>query len=503
MAREPADHSVRNVPIEPAHMAHLFALPSIDDEPDDVGEDLEADPLPPAALLHAVREELERAGGALWEDSTPEKRSEIVFDAAVVQLRLAAQEDTPTEAEKLAAFAALHGSDPAEPAAENYVPDWIFPPEDAPDAPDAIHSGAGDAPAAGMNFRTAADLFTGLPETTSWRVDGLIPDGAITELDGPAKRAGKTTFMAHLIRAVLDGAPFLGREVRQGPVVLLSEQPVTSLRASLTSAGLLEREDLWILLWGDAIGVPWAQVAGEALELCGRIGAGLLVTDTLPQFAGLRGDAENDAGAALQAIEPLQRAAATGLAVVVVRHDRKGSGEVGESARGSSAFGGAVDVILQLRRGGPDERPTIRYLSALSRFTETPAQLVIELGEDGYVELGDAAGYARAEAKARILAELADQEMRRDDIAKAVGIDGERLTDALAELVAGGFLVRAGRGVKGDPQRFSRNVPIHSGGAPTTWAPPNRMESAPVPAEPDYVAAVLDIFGDVLVDGAS
>jgi hypothetical protein len=43
-----------------------------------------------------------------------------------------------------------------------------------------------------------------------------------------------------------------------------------------------------------------------------RVGAGVLIVDTVSQFAGLRGDAENNSGDALAAVEPLQAAAAEG-----------------------------------------------------------------------------------------------------------------------------------------------------------------------------------------------
>src|SRR6185436_12737761 len=92
--------------------------------------------------------------------------------------------------------------------------------------------------------------------------------------------------------------------------------------------------------------------------------------DTVSQFAGLRGDAENNSGDALAAIEPLQEAAAQGLAVIAVRHERKGGGEVGESGRGSSAFSGAVDIVVAIRRGEGQTKPTVRVLHTLSRFTE-------------------------------------------------------------------------------------------------------------------------------------
>ena len=116
--------------------------------------------------------------------------------------------------------------------------------------------------------------------------------------------------------------------------------------------------------------------------------AGLLVVDTLSTWARLGGDDENSSGKAAEAMAPLQLAAATGIAVLVLRHDRKSGGDVGDSARGSSAFGGAVDIILALRRGEGNSRPTIRALHGLSRFDETPATLMIELTDSGYVALG-------------------------------------------------------------------------------------------------------------------
>ena len=64
--------------------------------------------------------------------------------------------------------------------------------------------------------------------------------------------------------------------------------------------------------------------------------------DTLGQFAGIRGDGENSSGEAQAAMSPFA-ASRRKRARRDSRHERKGGGEVGESGRGSSAFGGAVD----------------------------------------------------------------------------------------------------------------------------------------------------------------
>src|SRR5262249_42766711 len=141
----------------------------------------------------------------------------------------------------------------------------------------------------------------------------------------------------------------------------------------------------------------WPATVREAVAEARQIGARVLIVDTLPQFAGLSGDEENSSGAALAAVQPLQLAAAEGFAIIVGRHERKGGGRVGESGRGSSAFTGAFEIILALQRAEGQGRKSIRILSGLSRFDETPASLVIDRVGNSYVVLGDETAIATAE----------------------------------------------------------------------------------------------------------
>ena len=87
-----------------------------------------------------------------------------------------------------------------------------------------------------------------------------------------------------------------------------------------------------------------------------------------------------------------------GLAVLVTRHDRKGGGDSGESGRGSSAISGDVDVILALRRPEGNQPSSRRVIETLSRYTETPEKVIIELTDEGYVLLGGAEAVALADA---------------------------------------------------------------------------------------------------------
>jgi putative DNA primase/helicase len=331
-----------------------------------------------------------------------------------------------------------------------------------------------------LRFKTAKELAEETPAVTEWVARPWVAKGAITEVDGKIKAGGKTTWVTYMARKILDGEPFMGEPTTRTKAIFLTEQPPASFRKALERAELLEREDLLILHWHDTRGVTWSDVARATVEKATEVGAGILFVDTLGQFAGIRGDGENNAGAAQEAMRPLQEAAARGLAVVLTRHERKGGGEVGESGRGSSAFGGAVDVILSIRRGEGNTRPSVRIIESLSRFDETPGKLVIELTEDGYKSLGDATAFAETEAINVILELLPSKEenaMPTDDVLdklKEQDIKRTVATDALANLATSGMVRRIGAGKKGSPYRYYMPTPDE-----------DEMDSSATPEVPD------------------
>ncbi len=156
-------------------------------------------------------------------------------------------------------------------------------------------------------FHDGAEIATAIPEEIPWIVEPYVAVGAITDLSGKVKLAGKTTLALDIVRNVTEGTKFLGWKTVKGPVVYLTEQPRVTFREAMKRAGLLGQKDLHVLFRCESFGVLWPDVVREAVRKCENIGSKLLVVDTLPQFAGLARDGENDAGAALAAIEPLQR----------------------------------------------------------------------------------------------------------------------------------------------------------------------------------------------------
>lgn len=337
-----------------------------------------------------------------------------------------------------------------------------------------------------LRFRTAREIAATTPAEVPWVAEPWAATGALTEVDGKIKAAGKTTWVMALCQAVLDGADFMGQPTKKTPIVFLTEQGDTSLRQALKRAGLDQRDDCVLLSWADTRGIPWPDVIAEVVAKCEEISAGLIVVDTLPQFAAIKGDAENNSGAALEAMRPLQEAAATGRAVILIRHERKSGGDVGDSGRGSSAFAGTVDVVLSIRRLDA-ERPTYRVIEALSRFEETPTSMVVELTDAGYVSHGSADGFRADEDRDAVLQALPllmDKARTIDDIVGMVELRRDTVTKLLKDLVDDGVAGRKGAGKKGDPYLHWRLLPPST---PKPVAPPNNSVpgSQPLRGEPN------------------
>lgn len=310
-------------------------------------------------------------------------------------------------------------------------------------------------------YRSPLEIAASTPDAPDWLVRGIVALGAITELDGKIKSSGKTTFLLEAVRCVLDGQPFLGQPTMTTRVVYLSEQQPGPFREALGRAGLLARgHELRIAFRGDIGARAWPALIERVTTDARRDGYGLLVIDTLGKLAAIR--EENDAGEGARIMAPLQDAAHAGLAVVVARHDRKSGGEVGESGRGSSAISGDVDIILALRRPEGNQPGNRRVIETLSRYSETPEKVVIELTDEGYVLLGESEAVALADA-IRFVSGLLGVENERNPfgwsmeelLTEADGdIDRSAMRRALRELERRAEIVVNGRGVKGDPKRY-------------------------------------------------
>jgi hypothetical protein len=116
--------------------------------------------------------------------------------------------------------------------------------------------------------------------------------------------------------------------------------------------------------------------------------------------------------------------AARGLSVLALHHPAKRSKGDGPSGRGSGALLGCADIVMEMRwYRRPTDADRRRRLLALSRFDETPRELVIELNAEGtdYQARGSIADEEFA-THWRLLESLlrqADTKLSRDEILAA------------------------------------------------------------------------------------
>jgi AAA domain len=210
-----------------------------------------------------------------------------------------------------------------------------------------------------------------------WLWHGYLARGNLTLLTSLWK-AGKTTLVAGLLRAVAVGGDFLGCRCQRARALVVSEESREHWAERLRlipvggSARLMPRPFLARPTPDD-----WIALVEQAHDLRSAGDLDLLVVDPLASF--LPGRSECDAGTLLEMLQPLQRLAQAGVAVLILHHPRKKPSDEGNSARGSGALLGFVDIILELHRVGhlhTDERR--RRLIGLSRHADTPRKLVYE-----------------------------------------------------------------------------------------------------------------------------
>ena len=216
---------------------------------------------------------------------------------------------------------------------------------------------------------------TNLP--TDWLWHGYLARGSLTLLTSLWK-AGKTTLLTGLLQRLADGQPFLDQQCSPGRALVVSEESPELWAARLRTvpvgphARLLARPFLT-----RPTPAMWRELIDHALDLRAAGEIDLFVVDPLAAF--LPGHSECDAGTLLEMLQPLQRLASAGTAVLILHHPRKRPADEGSAARGSGALLGFVDIILELHRFGQldsDERR--RRLIGLSRHAETPRWLAYQ-----------------------------------------------------------------------------------------------------------------------------
>ncbi len=304
-----------------------------------------------------------------------------------------------------------------------------------------------------VKWVTAREFVAEQPEDVEWLWEGYVAPGNVTVISARPK-GGKTTLVFHLLAALMGGRDFLGKATRQGKVLVMSEEPSNLIRRRLANLGLTS-DDLLIAKrsdvtgWDDALALVQDAIEYDRLDL--------LVIDVLAAFWGI--DDENGAGKVMAALQPLLKLAQKAeMAVLLLHHLRKSPGAEGTASRGSSALAGSADILVEIHRDEHAARR--RKLTAYSRYEETPRDVLVELGDEGYRLLGKSADVKKVAVKLRAVAAMpggppgkTQAEIREDmEPSPSPGM----LSEALKEAEDEGSAKRSGAGRKGDPYRYWR-----------------------------------------------
>jgi len=203
----------------------------------------------------------------------------------------------------------------------------------------------------------------------------IIP-GAITLLAGDPK-AGKSTLLTGLLKALETGGEFCGLKVQPTRVVYLSEDPERAMDQRFQDFGL-DPDRVSLLAVEDTFSLDnWEARIDAAIAAAQLTSAECIVIDTFGHWSDLEEKQAWDEAVVTRRMKYLRKATALGYSVVVVVHFGR-NGRI----RGSTAFEGSVDIVSEFKT---DRRraDTQRVLTLKPRGGYgIPEQRVIDLDLD-------------------------------------------------------------------------------------------------------------------------
>jgi hypothetical protein len=301
---------------------------------------------------------------------------------------------------------------------------------------------------------------------TRWLWDGFLSRGGITLISALWK-AGKTTLLTALMKALEEGGTFCGQPVSPCRVLYVTEEKDENLWIERRETFGLARGNLHLILC-PFITKPdfrtWLAFIDYLLAVRAEQDPfGLIVLDTISNLWPVKD--ENDACQVSEALMPLRQLSDQKTCLSLVHHLGKKDGGEATGSRGSGALSAFVDIITELRRfNALAKGDRKRVLTSYSRYRETPAELVVELSEEGtsYTAHGDRQDAGKAERRQlirKLLPATGDgltvKEILEDWPEKTQKPARRTLDNELCEGSEKGFWERNGGGKRGDPFRYS------------------------------------------------
>jgi hypothetical protein len=272
----------------------------------------------------------------LQPEQFPDLHARTIAEALFERFEAGAEYDGIRVAEKLTA----EGQHDACTALWGILPT----PEDVPDFRDCVHTVLNSRRAASRFEILSAEAVMKRPPPTPI-IDGFLYADTTAQLLGDA--ASYKSFQALAIaEAAAGGHDWQGRKTRQTPTVYVSAEGFGGLRQRIKALQIRHQRPCRAQFIIQAVQVHQPNEVDELLQAISQLPAppGLIVIDTLARcFVGGDENSARDAGLFVAGLDRIRTA--TGAMVLVVHHNNKGG-----AGRGSSAFPGAMDTIIEAKK---------------------------------------------------------------------------------------------------------------------------------------------------------
>jgi hypothetical protein len=280
-------------------------------------------------------------------------------------------------------------------------------------------------------------------------------------------KAGKTTFLSHLLAAT-KGGDFCGYSIMPVKTLVVSEEGEEIWIERRDRLGI--EANVQVLsrpFWVKPTHQEWKRFIVGLAKLVDSRGYQMVLFDTISSLWPVVN--ENDASEEQSALMPLHALTNRGVASVLVHQFRKSDGAEATASRGSGALPAFADTIVEFRRYRPqdlkDRRRTLRVHGRMSSTQQ--AELLVELSEDArtYTSLGERTATDQGAKLAEILAALPQsppgitvEELLAAGLFRGVECSDRQVKHLMTVGAEAHLWTRTGKGVKGSPYRYYKEA---------------------------------------------
>lgn len=277
----------------------------------------------------------------------------------------------------------------------------------------------------------------------SWVVDGLCLENGISILAAKPK-VGKSTITRSLIKAVINGEPFLGRKTKKGKVLLISlEEPPMVMVDHFRRLNLDPKSDIIIAIHNNSK----KEFPKELRKIMMREKPILVIIDTLQKVTSFQEINRYDT--TYEAIEPLVQIARDFPShIIVAHHQNKKEGGGQDSILGSTGIAASFDnlIFIEIKDGK-------RLISTQPRFGDEIPKTFIDFDKStGTFSFGKEVSVANEENLSQQILDFFEQQGSREiehkELKDTFRGRSQNLTNALKSLVSKKVLSQSKSGNK-------------------------------------------------------